>query len=1657
VKVFLGGTVNRSNWRKAFIRQLEVDYFNPVTDDWNERAQRQELHERLHCDYCLYVITPFLEGFYSLAEVTDDSIKRPRRTLFCFLPKDEETAFSEKQLASLRKISDRVQQNGARYFVTLDDVLAFFNSGEAEKKLKEDFERIFTDVVILTKDPGATLLTDVIEPFILRCDYKTRIVDLTLNAARIQEELLHAYHILVMRSHSGNGSDFEAVAGKLKELRKNYTVIHNDPGEEPHDAFKDGLMINDSSAALSLDALKHRIALSTQEEKLHAHILKKAFIWYDNGRKKNDLLIGMERRAAEQWLQTAREGDGPLSPTELQCTYVCESKECAEDGLTDVFFCYDKQDEQAAGHLYKALSRKALTTWTSLTDLNENDPYEQVARSGIERNSNLLFFVSAANWNNSVNRSLLAYALALNKAVLFISLEEVEEAKKTALQNRIPLIPYHDTECLHQLTALLEEEFAYKKTHRDILIKAIDWERSNFNTLNLLKGFDMQQAENWLEKGKRLSQQPTLLMTRFIHQSQMDQISLFISYARNPSLQLAHQLHDTLIALNYNVWFDKSDIPLGVDFQEQINIGIEKADYFIFVLTPNSIQSRYCKIEIDFAKKYNKRIIPLLHQPVDGIENIDEEIKKINWTDFSNAEKTAGDFESSVLRLKDTLENGKDMVTVHTTLLKRALAWTRNREDEDLLLSFNDLQEAERWLETINSQENPLLRPSRVHLDYINQSRIQAEGDVFDFLFTCPEEDRQHPFVQDFYYYTIQHNRSVKWAGNEHDNRNLVAPASKILFFISAGFSRSEVCQSLLQHANAFKKPLIAIIRDDAHANVIKPDRAFSSIIHYGAQRDLYAGIFTKIHKEATAALTYHSQHRHLLLKALRWERKKDNHAALLRGEELDHFDTWQTASHQAAQEILPLQKEFLAASREKIHLVNELLISYHPEDVVFARKIHSRLIEFEKITWCNQEYLHENIRESASLSAIESAENIILVLSGNYLSTDRYLNETQTALQKNKRVILVHYKSPQSASLPESLRNLASINFMDDFQRGFNELIKHLSTDQAYISSHNEWLRKAIDWHNGERKEDRLLKGVDLELANSWLQRAYTENKKPGPTDLHHQFILEGKKAARRQHRIKKLVSRALGGLVIGLFISLVFTIRFYLNANSARKEAELLAISERNEKEKAIVLSDSLDKERRRANVARGEAIEKMREAITARQETQHALQSAQRARNEAVFNKRLAEKERDAAQRLFRIAESERISKLVAQADISCIRDSTWHQLASGALVAYFINDNDKGSVYDGNNYLAMYNLLHCEKEVRNTFQLPRGYVDGINAFAGNNLMATVQENNASLWQYMPSQDKLRPHALISSKGRIEAVDICPDGENVIIGTQEGLLTLHNVATSAATVIDDLRDQPVIAITSARDGDAYLVACKTRDHVMVYSVRLTDAVVIHKKESFPVTNNYKNTLCFTKVAGQPVLIAGGYSKKNGHHLAAFKPGSDKPFATIKVKNWITSLSAINGTIVTGHEDGSLYLWKLSETSAIRLMEAFPDNGHFIRQVSFYNNQLMACSQDKLFFVPLDEHGSVKKDQLVSIQESGVNSIKGGIMINQFVFTIEGSNLLVKRAIDPGLLASQLCAKGVKPGTGIPNELKEVLGSFDMSCDDLVTAKDSSILINR
>ena len=123
MKVFEGGTCSGYDWRAELEPKLNCDFYNPIVKDWSEADRLREVNERETADYVLYVITAGIKGVYSIAEVVDDSNKRPKKTIFCPLMEG-----MDKQMAhNMKAVMKLVVSNGGIVLETLDEVAQFLN------------------------------------------------------------------------------------------------------------------------------------------------------------------------------------------------------------------------------------------------------------------------------------------------------------------------------------------------------------------------------------------------------------------------------------------------------------------------------------------------------------------------------------------------------------------------------------------------------------------------------------------------------------------------------------------------------------------------------------------------------------------------------------------------------------------------------------------------------------------------------------------------------------------------------------------------------------------------------------------------------------------------------------------------------------------------------------------------------------------------------------------------------------------------------------------------------------------------------------------------------------------------------------------------------------------------------------------------------------------------------------------------------------------------------------------------------------------------------------------------------------------------------------------------------------------------------------------
>ncbi|MDQ7025329.1 MAG: TIR domain-containing protein [Anaerolineae bacterium] len=198
---------------------------------------------------------------------------------------------------------------------------------------------------------------------------------------------------------------------------------------------------------------------------------------------------------------------------------------------------------------------------------------------------------------------------------------------------------------------------------------------------------------------------------------------VFVSYRRK-DVEFTKQLVAELQKAGKECWIDWEDIPPGsVGFSDDIKRGLEGADAFIAILTPDYLESPYCMdLELKYAVELKKKLIPIVLKKFDGYE-IPADISHINWIYFTPHAGHENLFEESMPKVLQVLDTDLEHVRAHKRLLLRALEWDSNERKSSYLLRGNVLVESEAW---IAAAANKSPDPTELQARFVLESRKAA-------------------------------------------------------------------------------------------------------------------------------------------------------------------------------------------------------------------------------------------------------------------------------------------------------------------------------------------------------------------------------------------------------------------------------------------------------------------------------------------------------------------------------------------------------------------------------------------------------------------------------------------------------------------------------------------------------------------------------------------------------------------------------------------------------------------------------------------------------------------------------------------------------------------------------------------------------------------
>lgn len=667
----------------------------------------------------------------------------------------------------------------------------------------------------------------------------------------------------------------------------------------------------------------------------------------------------------------------------------------------------------------------------------------------------------------------------------------------------------------------------------------------------------------------------------------------FISYGRADSKAFATKLHAKLVKVGLKVWFDQNDIPLGVDFQNQIDDGIEKAQNFLFIISPHSVKSLYCRKEIELAVQHNKRIIPLLHiEPSDCWDQLHPTIGKINWVFFREEQDT---FETSFAGLGSLIHHQADYVEQHTHFLVQALEWERNQKQTNYLLIGEERIDAESWLKIRFKDEQPPCVPTDLHCEFICESTKNANNLMTQVFLAYSDQDRA---VMEKICKSLMREGLTIWTNRKDIKTGTdfqikinqgIEGTDNLIYLISPDSLQSQYCQDELAYAFATNKRIIPLLVEPTNIEEIPLKIRGLQFINFTTYQDeeRYTIDINKLLKQLKQEAHYYEQHKILLVKALKWLRQNRNPSILLRGYNLQQAEAWLKVALQLQEHPpLLLHQEFITESlNQSTDASLEVFISYSRADSDLARKLNEALQLQGKKTWFDQESIASGSDFKQEIyRGIENSDNFLFIISSKSVKSPYCKDEVEYAQQLNKRFVPILHQDVAAQEIHPALARVQWIDFNrygGDFYANFSELVRTLDIDREYVRSHTKWSQRAIEWEQKGRDDSFLLRGSNLHEAQQWLQvwLASTPFQQPEPTTLQTNYILQSYQVqtqqinaakARQQAEFDrqkaqiKLQRIALAGVSLALLVAVCLGVAAFSEYRKAQEQQIKASVAE-------------------------------------------------------------------------------------------------------------------------------------------------------------------------------------------------------------------------------------------------------------------------------------------------------------------------------------------------------------------------------------------------------------------------------------------------------------------------------------------------------------
>jgi formylglycine-generating enzyme required for sulfatase activity len=191
--------------------------------------------------------------------------------------------------------------------------------------------------------------------------------------------------------------------------------------------------------------------------------------------------------------------------------------------MASIFISYSRKDIIFARRLKEELEKRELDVWVDLEDIPPTVDWMKEIQKNIEEADNFLFIISPDSITSKVCKEELEIAAKNGKRLLPVVAHEIKWDDAPSELSKLNYIFFHESDdfdaAFEKLLAAINTDYEWVQTHRRLQVKALEWERGNKDNGYLLRGRDLEEAEQQISINATKDPLPTKLQREYLLKS----------------------------------------------------------------------------------------------------------------------------------------------------------------------------------------------------------------------------------------------------------------------------------------------------------------------------------------------------------------------------------------------------------------------------------------------------------------------------------------------------------------------------------------------------------------------------------------------------------------------------------------------------------------------------------------------------------------------------------------------------------------------------------------------------------------------------------------------------------------------------------------------------------------------------------------------------------------------------------------------------------------------------------------------------------------------------------------------------------------------------------------------------------------------------------